>query len=210
MQLRVLVLPAAALAGLFAWAELVHRQSAGRLLGMKHDVAPTTEAVVVLGYRNRGRRANHVNRFRVRAGLRSFDPEVVDQVLVLCGGAVGGPVPEAELMARYARKRGYTGPVLLDRDSVSTWENIRHVIPLVEGMDSIKIVSNPVHGEKGRAYLWAQRPDLAARLRRAEDYRCGELLLVKPLAAVVGRAGLRRLRSAGLHRSTALVRRRRA
>lgn len=180
--------------GLLVWAELVHRRSSGRLLGRSRTGAPRSEAVVVLGYRNRGRRANYVNRFRVRAGLRSFDPAVADRVLVLCGGAVGGPVPEAELMARYARGRGYAGPVLLEPDSVSTWDNIRRVIPLLEGVDSIALVSNPVHGEKARAYLWAQRPDLAARLRRAEDYRCGELLLLKPLAAVVGLADLRRNR----------------
>ncbi|MBU4214192.1 MAG: YdcF family protein [Actinobacteria bacterium] len=196
MQLRVLLFPAAAVAGLLAWAELVHRRSSGRLLGVRRATAPVSEAVVVLGYRNRGPRANYVNRFRVRAGLRSFDPAVAERVLVLCGGAVGGPVPEAELMARYARERGYTGPVLLDTESVNTWGNIQRAIPLVEDKDSITIASNPLHGEKARAYLWAQRPDLAARLRRAEDYRCGELLLLKPLAAVVGLANLRRLRAA--------------
>lgn len=48
------------------------------------------DAVVVLGYRNRGARANYINRYRVRAGLRSLDPATDDSVLVLCGGTVAG------------------------------------------------------------------------------------------------------------------------
>ncbi|PJJ70712.1 DUF218 domain-containing protein [Diaminobutyricimonas aerilata] len=143
------------------------------------------EAVVVLGYRNRGRRANYVNRYRVRAGLRS-QRGGESSVLVLCGGAVGGDVAEAELMARYARERGYRGPLRLDRESRTTWENIRNAIPLIEHADAIKIVSNSLHAEKGRLYLAQMRPDLAERLVRADDYRFGEMLLLKPIAAVVG------------------------
>ncbi|QGQ21159.1 YdcF family protein [Cellulomonas sp. JZ18] len=147
----------------------------------------------MLGYRNRGRRANHVNRYRVRAGLRSLDPAAARSVLVLCGGAVAGGVPEAVLLARYARERGYRGPVLLDRESRSTWENVRNAIPFLEDADSIAVVSSSLHAEKGRAYLWQLRPDLARRLRRGEDYRPGELLLVKPVAAALGVRNLRRL-----------------
>jgi uncharacterized SAM-binding protein YcdF (DUF218 family) len=150
------------------------------------------EAVVVLGYRNRGERANYVNRYRMRAGLRSLDPAATESVLVLCGGAVGGDVPEADLMERYARELGYAGPVLLDRGSRSTWENIQNVIPLIEDADTIKVVSSSVHAEKARAYLWRLRPDLASRLRRGEDHRVGEITLVKPAAAVVGLKNLRR------------------
>ncbi|WP_074259482.1 ElyC/SanA/YdcF family protein [Agromyces cerinus] len=140
----------------------------------------------MLGYRNRGGRANSLNRYRVRAGLRSQDPRARESVLVLCGGGVASATPEAELMASYARRRGYTGPMRLDRDSATTWENIRNAIPLIEDADTIKIVSNSLHAEKGRAFLWKLRPDLAGRLVRAEDHRFGELALVKPLAAVLG------------------------
>ena len=47
----------------------------------------SSEAVVVLGFRNRGRRANVVNRWRVRLGLRARQPELGPSRLVLCGGA---------------------------------------------------------------------------------------------------------------------------
>lgn len=147
--------------------------------------------MVVLGYRNRGTRANYLNRYRVRAGLRSQDPRATESMLVLCGGGVASTVPEAELMARYARRRGSAGPIRLDRDSSTTWENIQNAIPLIEEADAIKIVSNSLHAEKGRAYLWRMRPDLAARLVRAQDHRFGELAPVKPLAAVLGLRSLR-------------------
>ncbi|MBM7830644.1 galactitol-specific phosphotransferase system IIB component [Agromyces cerinus] len=190
MRRLPLLVPVAAIAGVVAWAEFVHHRSTGRRLGTAAR-SGTSEAVVILGYRNRGTRANLLNRYRVRAGLRSRDPHASESVLVLCGGGVASSVSEAELMARYARRRGYTGPIRLDRDSSTTWENIQNAIPFIEDADAIKIVSNSLHAEKGRAHLWKLRPDLADRLVRAEDHRLGELALVKPLAAVLGLRSLR-------------------
>lgn len=230
------------------------------------------KAVVVLGFANRGARANFVNRYRVRAGLRSLGSEgrrgaklrslksdglraaasrrasavrrestirqspgdvsvsesraafadasvarivrasavsgiaplsavsciahasAAAEVLVLCGGAVSGPVPEAEVMESYARARGYEGPIRLDRESRSTFQNIENAIPLIEDAASVAIVSNSVHALKGRILLRRLRPDLADRLVRGADYRFGEQILVKPIAAVVGLADLRALR----------------
>jgi hypothetical protein len=184
------------------WGEWEHWRASGRFLGDGLGDVPggvssgvpsglpedrATEAVVVLGFRNRGSRANYINRYRVRAALRSIDPSAAQSMLVFCGGSVASPVAEAELMSRYARDAlGYTGPQRLDRDSRSTWQNIENAVYLVEGFGVIKIVSNPVHAQKARGYLWRQRPDLAARLVRARDYRFGELMLVKPFAAAVG------------------------
>jgi uncharacterized SAM-binding protein YcdF (DUF218 family) len=194
MRCRLLVL-IAAFAAILVAAEAVHWRASGRRLGPETARVPNSEAVIVLGFTNRGERANYLNRYRVRAGLRSLDPEVRESVLVLCGGGVGGDVPEAQLMARYARnQRGYAGRILLDSESATTWENIQNAIPLIEEMDSIKIVSNSLHAEKGRAYLWKLRPDLARRLRRAREYRFGEIALVKPIAAARGLLNLARLR----------------
>ena len=193
MRCRLLVLIAAFAAALVT-AEAVHWRASSRRLGSEIAGTPNSEAVIVLGFRNRGERANYLNRYRVRAGLRSIDPQARVSVLVLCGGGVGGDIPEAELMARYARECGYTGPILLDSESTTTWENIQNAIPLIEGMDSITIVSNSLHAEKGRAYLWKLRPDLARRLRRAQEYRFGEIALVKPVAAALGLRNLARLR----------------
>jgi hypothetical protein len=88
------------------------------------------------------------------------------------------------------------GPSKVDLTSLSTWENIQNAIPLVEDVDAIKIVSNSLHAEKGRAVLWKLRPDLAARLVKGSDYRLGEITWVKPLAALVGLKKLRALRTA--------------
>ncbi|QAY61725.1 YdcF family protein [Microbacterium protaetiae] len=150
----------------------------------------------MLGFGNKPGRANFVNRYRVRAGIRSLSTST--SVLVLCGGAVAGAQPEADIMAGYARdERDYTGPMLIERESTTTWENIRNAIGLIEPYDTIKIVSDPLHAQKGRRYLWMLRPDLAARLVRGRDYRFGELILLKPVAAVVGLVGLRRARRSG-------------
>jgi len=166
-----------------AAAELLHWRASRQWLGAG-DPAGATEAVVVLGFGNAGTRANWMNRWRVRAGIRSIDAAVRDVVLVLCGGAVGGPIPEAELMARYARDElGFTGRLALDPASRTTWENVTNAIPLIEGASAIKIVSNSMHAAKARRYLWRQRPDLALRLVRGADYRLGEQTWLKPFAA---------------------------
>jgi uncharacterized SAM-binding protein YcdF (DUF218 family) len=177
-----------------AFGEITHWRASRRRLGNATNT-PETEAVVVLGFRNKGRRANYINRYRVRAGIRSLDPAARERVLVLCGGAVAGSQTEADLMALYARDAcGFTSPIVLDRTSRSTWQNVENAIPLIESAESIKIVSNSLHAEKARAYLQQLRPDLATRLRRGADYRLGELMLVKPFVALLGLRELRSLR----------------
>lgn len=205
--------------GVLAAGEAVHWWASRSGLGAT-GAAPADsgsgEAVVVLGHSDAGARAGRQNRARVRAGLRSRSG--ADSVLVLAGGAVAGPVPEAELMGRYLRDElGYRGPVVLETVSRSTWENIERVIPLVEGAGRIKVVSDSVHALKARRYLKDLRPDLAARLVRGADYLPGERVLVKPALALnglidlalarwvpgwtrwstPGLAGLRRLAAAG-------------
>jgi uncharacterized SAM-binding protein YcdF (DUF218 family) len=179
--------------GLVAWGEFVHWRASR---AQAHERLPArSEAVVVLGFRNiRGDRANAVNRWRVRAALRSVDPALASSILV-CSGASGAAASasEAALLARYAVvERGFTGTVRLEERSRSTWQNVENVIPLIEHVDQIKIVSNPLHGQKARLYLRHQRPDLAERLVRAADYRLGEAWPVKPLFALYGLRDLAR------------------
>ncbi|AYG04897.1 YdcF family protein [Gryllotalpicola protaetiae] len=165
-------------------AEFLHWRASWSELGAEGSRGGR-EAVVVLGYRNAGGRANWMNRWRVRAGIRSFDPRAEESLLVLCGGAVGGPVPEAELMAAYARERGYAGAIGRDGASRTTWENVTNAIPLIEDAATIKVVSNSLHAAKARGFLRQQRPDLAARLVRGADYRFGEQLWLRPIAVVI-------------------------
>ncbi len=153
------------------------------------------EVVVVLGYRNPRATANVVNRWRVRAGMRSVSAEGARGArVVFSGGVSGGGASEARVMADYATAvLGFDGTVVLEEESATTWENIANVIPLLEDADRIKIVSQPAHALKARAYLRRQRPDLAERLVRAEDYRPGEWIAVKPLMALYGLWALRGL-----------------
>ena len=68
-------------------------------------------------------------------------------------------------MACYAREeRGYSGVLITELTSRSTWENVRNAIPFIEDADRIKFVSNSLHAEQGRVYLRQLRPDLADRL----------------------------------------------
>ncbi|MEV8540404.1 YdcF family protein [Streptomyces sp. NPDC051572] len=177
-----------------AWGEWLNWRWSRVLVG---DSEGASEAVVVLGYRNPQATANLINRWRVRAGIRSIDADRVQGTcVVFSGGAPGRGVAEAQLMADYAKSvLGFDGTVLLEDQSATTWENITNVIPLLEDVDRIKIASQPAHALKARAYLRRQRPDLAARLVRADDYRPGEWVVVKPLLALYGLWTLRGLKA---------------
>ncbi|WP_326948996.1 YdcF family protein [Amycolatopsis sp. NBC_01307] len=179
---------ALAAAAVLAWGEWLNWRWSHALVGRG---AGASEAVVVLGYRNPRPTANVVNRWRVRAGIRSA---AADTRVIFSGGPTGNGAAEARLMADYAKAvLEFDGTVLLEDRSATTWENITNVLPLLEDVDRIKIVSQPAHALKARAYLRRQRPDLAERLVRADDYRLGEWLLGKPLLALYGLWTLRRL-----------------
>ena len=99
-------------------------------------------------------------------------------------------------MADYAHTlSAFGGTVLLEEKSATTRENVTNVIPLLEDVDRIKIASQPAHALKARAYLRRQRPDLAGKLVRANDYRPGEWIVAKPLLALYGLWTLRNLRA---------------
>ncbi|MGX1908271.1 YdcF family protein [Streptomyces phaeochromogenes] len=175
-----------------AWGEWLNWRWSRTLVGTSGGAA---ETVVVLGFRNPEATANIINRWRVRAGIRSIAADSAQGTRVIfSGGATSGGASEAQLMADYAKSvLEFDGTVLLEDQSATTWENITNVIPLLEDAGHIKIASQPAHALKARAYLRRQRPDLATRLVRADDYRVGEWLVVKPLLAVYGLWALRRL-----------------
>ncbi|MFD5751585.1 YdcF family protein [Streptomyces sp. NPDC127033] len=191
-----LVITGVAIAGAaaLAWGEWLNWRWSRALVGNSVGAA---EAVVVLGYRNPQATANFVNRWRVRAGIRSITADSARGTRVIfSGGATSSGAAEAQLMADYAKSvLEFAGTVLLEDQSRTTWENITNVIPLLEDVDRIKIASQSAHALKARAYLRRQRPDLAERLVRADDYRPGEWMIAKPLLALYGLWMLRGLKA---------------
>ncbi|MER5257433.1 MULTISPECIES: YdcF family protein [unclassified Streptomyces] len=181
-------------AALLAWGEWLNWRWSRALVGSS---VGASEAVVVLGYRNPQTTANFVNRWRVRAGIRSAAADGARGTRVIfSGGVTGNGAAEAQLMADYAKSvLEFDGTVLLEDQSATTWANITNVIPLLEDVDRIKIASQPAHALKARAYLRRQRPDLAERLVRADDYRPGEWMVGKPLLALYGLWTLRGLKA---------------
>ncbi|RPE78358.1 uncharacterized SAM-binding protein YcdF (DUF218 family) [Frondihabitans sp. PhB161] len=183
MRIMLPVSSAAALAGLLCWSEWLHVRASARSLGSS-VTAPGREAILVPGCKNKGPRANAVNRYRVRVALRSVDPKSSETVLVLSGGAVGNDETEAEILLRYARSRGYSGPHILEGKSRTTWENVANTAGLLEAFDTVKVASNSLHAARVRDYLWAQCPEVAHRLVKADDYRLGEIPHLKPVMAL--------------------------
>ncbi|MFC8225385.1 YdcF family protein [Streptomyces sp. NPDC057287] len=177
-----------------AWGEWLNWRWSRALVGEREGVV---EAVVVLGYRNPQASANVINRWRVRAGMRSIAADGAHETRVIfSGGTTSESASEARIMADYASSvLGFDGTMILEDRSTTTWENITNVIPLLEDVSRIKIVSQPAHALKARAYVQRQRPDLAERLVRADDYRPGEWLFVKPVLALYGLWKLRGLRA---------------
>ncbi|MYT26677.1 YdcF family protein [Streptomyces sp. SID7760] len=187
-------LAVAGVAAALAWGEWLNWRWSRTLVG---NGGGATTAVVVCGYRNPQATANLINRQRVRAGIRSIAADSGEGTcIIFSGGATSGGASEAQLMADYAKSvLEFDGAVLLEDQSATTWENITNVIPLLEDVDRIKIVSQPAHALKARAYVRRQRPDLAERLVRAGDYRPGEWTVVKPLLALYGLWTLRGLQA---------------
>ncbi|MEU6617819.1 YdcF family protein [Streptomyces parvus] len=175
-----------------AWGEWLNWRWSQTLVGNRGGASA---AVVVLGYRNPQATANPINRWRVRAGIRSSAADGAQGAYVIfSGGATSSGATEAQLMADYAKSvLKFDGTVFLEDQSATTWENITNMIPLLEDVDRIKIASQPAHALKARAYLRRQRPDLAEKLVRADDYRPGEWMVVKPLLALYGLWTLRGL-----------------
>ncbi|WP_432753937.1 YdcF family protein [Streptomyces sp. JL2001] len=184
-------------AATLAWGEWLNWRWSRALVGSGGSAGSGAEAVVVLGYRNPQAAANVINRWRVRAGIRSLTTDSARATRVIfTGGAIGNGAAEAQLMADYATSvLKFDGTVLLEDRSRTTWENITNVIPLLEDVDRIKIVSQPAHALKARVYLRRQRPDLAESLVRGHDYRPGEWVVVKPLLALYGLWTLRGLKA---------------
>ncbi|WP_429417736.1 YdcF family protein [Nocardia sp. GAS34] len=152
-----------------------------------------THAVVVLGYPAKADGSPHpLQTWRCRIAERSMPPGTS---VIFTGGPVSNQWAEAEVMAAYARDvLGIPAAAIrTETESESTWQNIEFTIPMIEHADRISIVSSPMHAARARRYLYLQRPDLAARLTPADDYRFLDAWWLKlPTAAYETSAIVRR------------------
>lgn len=183
-------------AGTVVLADVLHARAAQRGHGTRdlaHDA--TNGYVVLLGSANRGPHINMINRWRSRIAVRSARRH--PGVTIICsGGPVRGSVAEAELLHRYLRSSlGWSGRIIVEDESRTTWENVRNVAPLLVDADWIIFASNSLHAERARAYLRRQQPELAARLVPGRDHRWGEMAALKPMFAAVGLWKLARSRA---------------
>lgn len=182
----VLLVSAVIAGGMVVAADALHFRAARR--GVERRVVRSGEpgAVIVLGFANPGTRINLVNRWRARVAVRSA--AMSEHVTVICsGGAVRGDRAEADLVAAYLRDTlGWTGPIVTETASRSTWENVANTIPMLGEVSWVVFASGSIHAEKARTYFRRQRPDLGRLLVRGRDHRWGEMLLVKPVFAAVG------------------------
>ncbi|WP_225438204.1 YdcF family protein [Candidatus Frankia nodulisporulans] len=183
-------------------AEMLHWRASRRLYGEHAHVRRGergAQVVLVLGFpATRHGELHPLQRWRTEMGVRSLRAGA-DSRLIFSGGGPPGIPTEAETMAAYARDvLGVpAAQIVVETAATSTWENVGFSVPWLESARTIAIVSDPLHAARGRRYLHRQRPDLAARLVPADDYRPFERLRLKVPTAVyaVTRPPMRRLRA---------------
>ena len=137
-------------------------------------------------------RPHPVQRWRCEIAARSRDPHRASR-LVFTGAGRDGEASEAAVMSGYARDvLGVpAGQIALEDRARTTRQNIKFSLPLVQDADVIKIASDPLHAARARRYLRQMRPDLAARVRPADDYRFADHWALK-----VGTIGYELVRAA--------------
>jgi uncharacterized SAM-binding protein YcdF (DUF218 family) len=167
-----------------AAVELPHRLASGSKLalpgGSGTDKAGT-EAIIVLGYPSRRRGGTHpLQRWRCQIAVRSMHPGR-SSTLIMTGSATAGRRSEAKAMASYAQRvLGVPAEqIVLEEQARTTWENMKHSLPMAERAAVIKIASDPLHARRARRYLAEIRPDLAPRLEPAASYRPFEHWVLK-------------------------------
>lgn len=184
------VLAAGALLVAVTGGEAVHAAAYRRSRSLRPVEPGAPVVVVILGFRDAGTTANMVNRWRARIGVRTarrLRGQGCAVSIVCSGGPVHGLVPEAQLLRAHTRgSLGWQGPIAVEPRSTSTWENVLQITPMIPHGARVVFASNGLHAEKARAYLDRQRPDLGPQIAGADDYRFGEMALVKPIFAAVG------------------------
>jgi len=169
--------------GTVLMSEALHWRASKRFLSAGH--VPGRCALIVLGFpARRDGRLHPIQKWRTDIAKRAFASLGAERI-VFSGGPSRGRPSEAETMAAYAVKLGMPATsVRTETKAMSTWQNIELSLPMVEGFDRLAIVSDPLHAARGRRFVTAQRPDLAAHLVSAGEYRLFERSWLKVPTAV--------------------------
>ncbi len=164
-------------------AEALHWRASKRFLG--GGQVRGRGALVVLGFpARRDGRLHPIQKWRTEMAERAFASLGAERV-VFSGGPSRGRPSEAGTMAAYAVQLGVPATsVRTETRAMSTWQNIELSLPMVEGFDRLAIVSDPLHAARGRRFVISQRPDLAAHLVSAGEYRLFERPWMKVPTAV--------------------------
>ncbi|MFZ3086859.1 MAG: YdcF family protein [Methylotenera sp.] len=115
---------------------------------LKHPRTPRSDAALVLG--NRAYLDGALNPCltgRVDEGLLLAQQGLVATLAMTGGRDHEDNSVEAEVMAAYAKNKGYNGPILLESRSSSTQENLEFSAPILKAANikSVIIVSEPYH-----------------------------------------------------------------
>lgn len=159
-------------AGVWGGVELIHRLAAHREFP-PGAVGRAPDVVLVLGCPPKpDGTTTGLQRWRTEIAARTSSTAH----LVFSGYARGAGPSEAAVMADYAERVLGVAPQRIRREEAArtTWENIAFTVGDLAAGKRIAIASTPIHALRARRYLTRQRPDLAARLVPADDYRLGE------------------------------------
>ena len=154
-------------------SEALHWRASKRYLG--NGPVPGPCALIVLGFpARRDGKLHPIQKWRTDIAKRAFATLGAERI-VFSGGPSRGRPSEAETMAAYAVQLGVpAASARTESKAMSTWQNIELSLPMVEGFDRLAIVSDPLHAARGRRFVIAQRPGLAAHLVSADEYRLFE------------------------------------
>jgi uncharacterized SAM-binding protein YcdF (DUF218 family) len=187
--------------GVVFLSEALHWRASKKFLGAGHEAG--RGALVVLGFPARRDGSLHpIQKWRTEMASRAF-ASLGAELIVFSGGPSRGRPSEAETMAAYALQLGLPATsVRTETEALSTWQNIQLALPMVEGFDRLAIVSDPLHAARGRRFVRAQRPDMAAHLVSAGEYRLFERWWLKVPTALYETyvAQYRRLRPGARYR----------
>ncbi|WP_432511262.1 YdcF family protein [Kineococcus sp. SYSU DK001] len=178
--------PGALTGALVVWlgVEAVHAVAARRgLPAGARRAGHDPDVVVVLGCPPRpDGSAGAMQRWRTLIAVRTSGRAL----LVFSGFAREGLPSEAAVMAAHAVDVLGCDPrrVRCEESARSTWQNVEFTVGQVAPGQRLAIASSPVHAWRARRYLARQRPDLAARLVPAADYRFGERWGLKALTVL--------------------------